>query len=234
LRDLVVESRFFPLLAALSLLVFLVYPLADTYGDPGILLNIFTFTMFVVSLRAMSNSRRMVRMILLIALPMFGVRIWALFSDASVVMIAYAVLHGVFLGAVLLACLSRVLDRSPVNQDKILGAICVYVLIAIIFSFVYEVIYILDSNAIHLGVIHGDATTPQQFWVFTYFSFVTLTTLGYGDVFPITPVARSMATLEAVLGSLYLAILVARLVSLTDAVPTRHDRGAHTQDSVDT
>ena len=51
-------------------------------------------------------------------------------------------------------------------------------------------------------------------WRFLYFSFVTLTTLGYGDITPVHPLARSMATIEALTGQLYIAVLVARLIGL--------------------
>ena len=61
---------------------------------------------------------------------------------------------------------------------------------------------------------------------FFYFSFVTLTTVGYGDVLPVHPVARSLAMLEAVTGSLYLAILVARLVSLSVSSRGGNAKGA--------
>jgi voltage-gated potassium channel Kch len=81
---------------------------------------------------------------------------------------------------------------------------------------VYEIIYLVDPTAIAIGR-EVEERGVGDFWVFTYFSYVTLTTLGYGDVLPTGLFARSMATLEAILGPLYLAILIARLVSLVDA-----------------
>jgi len=204
------------MLASLVLLLFFLYPLVGTYGDPGILLNVFVLITFLVSLRAIASNQRMVRVLILLALPMFAARIWASVSPDTMSLVVYSVLNTLFLVAVLITCLTRVLDQSPVNEDKIMGALCVYILIGVIFSFVYEITYIFDPNSIDLGTEFAASVDPQQFWVFTYFSFVTLTTLGYGDVLPVAPFARSMATLEAVLGPLYLAILIARLVSLAD------------------
>jgi hypothetical protein len=216
LRQVIIQSRFFPLFAALVFLLFFVLPVVGSRGNTSFLLNLFVITTFVVSLRAIANNRRMMWVIMLLAVPMFVARIWAQATMDPVALMAYAGLNALFLLAVLLVCLSRVVDRSPVNEDKILGAICVYLLIGVVFSFVYQIHYMIDPQAIDLGEQFRDADTSQQFWVFNYYSFVTLTTLGYGDVLPVAPFARSMATLEAVIGPLYLAILIARLVSLAD------------------
>ena len=222
LREVIVQSHFFPLFAALVILLFFVLPVVGSKGDPGFLVNLFVVTTFVVSLRAIASNRRMMRVIVLLAVPMFAARLWVQISAEPLALIVYAGLSIAFLGTVLLVCLSRVLDSSPVNEDKILGAICVYLLIGVIFSFVYEINYIIDPTAIDLGEEIQHSEARHEFWVFTYFSFVTLTTLGYGDVLPLAPFARSMATLEAIVGPLYLAILIARLVSLADAeAPSR-------------
>jgi len=222
------------LFAALVILVFFVLPVIGSQGDPGVRLNLFVVTTFVVSLRAIANNRRLMwAIILLLAVPMFAARIWAQATADPGAMVVYAALNALFLAAVLLVCLSRVVDESPVNEDKILGAICVYLLIGVIFSFVYEINFILDPQAIDLGERFQDSGTPQQFWVFSYFSFVTLTTLGYGDVLPVAPFARSMATLEAIIGPLYLAILIARLVSLVDVESPRRQGKRKTSTSTD-
>jgi len=216
LRNTILESRFFPLLAALFLMLFIVYPLAGELGSPGLLLNVFVLLMFIVSLRAVANNRAVMRTVLLMAIPLFASRLWAHYGDGVAPLITYAVLNSIFLATVLALCLTRVLDSKPVTEDKIMGALCVYLLIGVLFSFVYEINYTLDPTAIDLGAEYSESLDPEEFWVFIYFSFVTLTTLGYGDVLPVAPFARAMATLEAVVGPLYLAILIARLVSAAE------------------
>ncbi len=119
----------------------------------------------------------------------------------------------VFAGiAVWLAYGSVMCAHRPVG-DRIVGAICVYVLIGLGWASVYE---ILDD------VIPGSFRFPADTaWVtqdavrYRYFSFVTLATLGYGDVTPVTALAGTLASLEAVAGQLYVAITVARLVALS-------------------
>jgi hypothetical protein len=104
--------------------------------------------------------------------------------------------------------LMLVVRRGPVTRQRIEGAIAVYVLLGLTWAQAYELLALLDPGAFAGAV--GGQTSPS--WV--YYSFVTLTTMGYGDITPLNPVARSLAILEALTGQLYLAILVARLVSL--------------------
>ena len=119
----------------------------------------------------------------------------------------------VFAGiAIWLAYGSVMRAHRPVG-DRIVGAICVYVLIGLGWASVYEM---LDD------VIPGSFRFPADTaWVtpgalrYRYFSFVTLATLGYGDVTPVTVLGGMLASMEAVAGQLYLAITVARLVALS-------------------
>jgi hypothetical protein len=87
--------------------------------------------------------------------------------------------------------------------------VAAYLLLGIIWAHAYALVALQRPGAFAGPVSPGDG--PRAFF---YFSFVTLATLGYGDVLPVHPAARSLATLEAVTGTLYIAILLARLVSL--------------------
>ncbi len=103
----------------------------------------------------------------------------------------------------------QILFKGKVSTNKLVGSICIYLLIGIIWAFFYFFIDLLNMGAFegleaHKG--HG------AIWEYIYFSFVTLTTLGYGDISPVNEVARTMVFLEAICGQFYLAILVASLV----------------------
>jgi voltage-gated potassium channel Kch len=117
-------------------------------------------------------------------------------------------------------------DRSV--SDRIVGAICVYLLIGLAWASLFET---LDS------VVPGSFRFPADTaWAtpgtvrYHYFSFVTLATLGYGDVTPQTALAGTLAALEAVSGQLYIGITVARLVALSMA--DRAGRGESSKTSV--
>ncbi len=93
--------------------------------------------------------------------------------------------------------------------ERILGAVVLYLLIGISFAVIYEIVAVHHSQAFSgaTDIDHGVAR-----WV--YFSFVTLTTVGFGDVVPAAREARALTILEALVGQLYPAIILARLVSL--------------------
>ena len=110
------------------------------------------------------------------------------------------------LGCVVLALVFR---PGPITARRIEGAIAVYLLLGFTWAQAYELVALWHPGAF-AGAIEGRDANPWS----TYYSFVTLTTLGYGDIRPVHPLARALAVLEALTGQLYLAILLARLVSL--------------------
>ena len=95
-----------------------------------------------------------------------------------------------------------------------MGAVILYLLLGIAFALAFE------SVALHVpNAFAGTTGTASTFENWVYFSFVTLTTLGYGDITPVATVARSLATFEAFVGQLYPAVILARMVSLQIAPP---------------
>ena len=97
--------------------------------------------------------------------------------------------------------------KPEVNQ--LVGAVCIYLLIGSIWSLLYALLYLIEPGAFTERT-HLAANGASRDWV--YFSFITLTTVGYGDITPVSPVARALTFLEAIVGQFYLAILVAGLV----------------------
>jgi hypothetical protein len=104
-----------------------------------------------------------------------------------------------------------VFSPGRVTYHRIIGAILVYLSIALTFVALYSIVGLLVPKAFS-GMIFED--NPALASNVIYFSFVTLTSTGYGDVFPLHPVARSLCNLETIIGQLYPATLLARLVSL--------------------
>ncbi len=107
--------------------------------------------------------------------------------------------------------LAQVLKAGPVTLHRIQGAIAAYLLLGLTWANAYQVVQALDAEAFR------GATSMRDLM---YYSFVTLTTVGYGDVTPVAHGARMLAVAEALTGQLYPAILVARLVSLEVASRT--------------
>jgi hypothetical protein len=103
---------------------------------------------------------------------------------------------------------SRTFEKGSTDRNRVQGAIIVYLLIAVCFAIVYHAIYLVEGAASIKGLL---SYTRREF---VYFSISTLTTVGYGDVTPTSELARSLGNLEALVGQLYPAIVIARLVSL--------------------
>jgi hypothetical protein len=124
------------------------------------------------------------------------------------------------------AVLRRILRHNDVTLETIFGAVSVYVMIGLIFSFVYVGIgHISDTQ---FFVQTKDPSSSD----YAYFSFIVLTTVGFGDYTPLTSVARSTVVLEALMGQVFLVTLVARLVSMYNANDPRSAR-TRTRPSVD-
>jgi len=144
---------------------------------------------------------------------------------SGVALVSWLVLHGVAFGGgpslapaalggwslwLATGMLGVVLAAGRVDGERICAALCVYMLAGLAFGGFFATLEQLDPGSLTGGGHTGALAISDA----TYFSFVTLATLGYGDVVPATGPARSLAVLEAVFGQLYLVVLVARLVSL--------------------
>jgi voltage-gated potassium channel Kch len=111
----------------------------------------------------------------------------------------------------------RVLGSKVVTGDTIRGAIIIYLFIGTLFSSIYILIEIIFPGSFLITNTAGKPITislEDISRLFGYFSFVTLTTLGYGDIIPIKDLSRTMAWIEAFTGQIYLAVIIARLVGM--------------------
>ena len=109
--------------------------------------------------------------------------------------------------------LKRTLRRGPVTGYRVIGGIAGYLLIGVTWAFAYQLLVEQAPDAIHFEAPLAPVAW-RQLNDLIYFSFVTLTTVGYGDVRPVHPVVRSLAVAEALLGQLYLVILISSLVGM--------------------
>ncbi len=107
--------------------------------------------------------------------------------------------------------LEHVFRSGPITADRVRGAVLAYLLIGLVWTFAYQLTHKLAPGSFRFP---DDSRVQDFMHGLGYFSFVTLTTLGYGDITPVHPIARSLAVAEALIGQLYPAILIGRLVSL--------------------
>ena len=129
-------------------------------------------------------------------------------QSESAIGLAYLLPAALLVTATLPVTLSRVLKHERVTHETILGALCTYVLVGLLFAFAY-----LAADALRDAPFFVQAGAHQES-EFVYFSFVTLTTLGVGDLSPSVGLPQALTAVEALLGQVFLVTLVARLVTL--------------------
>ncbi len=200
--------RFGWLLLALSG-VFVIQPL--TVGG-GILDRFFVNLTFVVAVgtaAASVSGSRAARLVLYASGGMAFVLSWcALLWSSLWIELATHGCYFLFFGLTCINVLKFVFSQRGVDANGLYAVCCVYLLAGIAWAFLYGATESFAPGSFSLRASLG--ATPLQELI--YFSLVTLTTLGYGDVTPVSPFARTCATLEAMAGQMYLAVLVAQLV----------------------
>ena len=118
-----------------------------------------------------------------------------------------------FCGTTVSIVLCYVFRRGVISTDKLIGAVCVYLLLGLLFTGLHHLVFNLDPDA-YVFLRQPDPNVHQCWADLLYFSFVTLTTLGFGDIAPVSSPARGLTIIESVTGVLYMAVLVAWIVGL--------------------
>ena len=145
-----------------------------------------------------------------LALPSLAFNWIGTISDAASARTVSDLISIVLLVFTFCIMLRRIGSVKEADFDVLCGAVAVYLLIGVVWALSYRLLEFLVPGSFEFSEAAGEFTWSQ----FIYFSLTTLTTLCYGDITPVSPFARIWSTLEAVAGMLYVAVLVARLVSL--------------------
>jgi Ion channel len=205
-----------PLLTALTvlllLMLFLFAPLQAAVGIKVFQVLDFASALGIIGGVFLMSGSPAVAAAMLTALIMAATSAISRLSAPSVLDVYLFAGALLIMGVTLAGVVARtVFAPGRVTYHRIIGAILVYLSTAVIFTALFTIIGLLVPNAFS-GMTFDD--NPALASKVIYFSFVTLTSTGYGDVFPVHPVARSLCNLETIIGQLYPATLLARLVSL--------------------
>jgi len=206
------RSHFFYLLVSLFLLLLLQPFFAGAVLGRIVFLVCFSAVLFS-AIYAVSENKRVFTLAVALAVPIFAGRWLDYFLESDFLNLIVHSGSVLFLGFTASVVLSHVLKDEEVTTDKIWGAICVYLLIGVTWALLFSVMEAIRPGSFQVAPTPG-AGAWEKLPLFTYYSFVTLSTVGYGDVIPLNPVARSFSFVEAVIGQIYLATLIARLVGL--------------------
>jgi hypothetical protein len=203
------EGRFFSLLAAI--LVYLaVGPILDKTIQFRFLFDIFFSTILLAGVFAVSQKKRSAVIALSLAIPAL-LAVWAReLSGGIAIEIFSSSLSILFFGYTLIVLLAFILNSTRVTPDVIFAALIGYLLMGLMWASIYSLIDTITPGS--FNVLQNWVENPRL--VYLFFSYVTLTTLGYGDISPLTAPAYSFSILEAIIGQIYLTVLIARLVGM--------------------
>jgi voltage-gated potassium channel len=204
-----IRHRFIFLLAAIFLLL-AVTPFIEGFVRLRFLFNAFLSAVLVSAVYALSQKIRNIAIAALLATPML-ISIWTqYFVRSNAIFLIGRICGAFFIAFTIFHILRSIFQEQDVTKDTIAGAAAVYMLFALMWSFLYGVLDLVEPGSFAIS----EAQTLGERTIYLYYSFVTITTLGYGDVTPISYIATSLAVLEAVVGQLYLVVLVAWLVGM--------------------
>ncbi len=176
--------------------------------------NLLFFTVVISAMRSLSQSRGVQIFALATGVFALSASMLAEFQPSRGLLVGVYVCYlAIFLS--LLNALSRsVFQSGRIDTNRILGAVCIYFLLGLIWALVYSIIEVCSPNSFNIPDYVALGVRQQMVCDMIYFSNVTLTTLGYGDILPLSNLTRTLANLEAMAGQLYVAIVIARMVGV--------------------
>ncbi len=206
-----VSGKVVYLLALVALNQF-IYPITQAGGIYLLLYQFLYASMFVAGVIVASDTRRHMLVAASTGLIYLAFGLWYALdpTDEWKILAAYLALIP-FQATVIWVLLRYIFSARAVNRDVLYAAVAVYLLLGAVFVPIYGILESVWPGSFADGSYPNQ---PVQWQQLLYYSYATLTTMGYGDVLPLSWWARSLASTEAVIGVLYLAILMARLVGL--------------------
>lgn len=206
------EAGRFGFLTLAILLMILIQPFLE--GLPGVelMMDLFFLGIFVSGVHAARGEKYRYRLALCLAGTGLAARIAYRVHGTPVLEFLAEGLSALFFLGTLVNIVAHIRSERRVTQDLIFAAVCAYLLLGLVWAYAY-----LFLEAVHPGAFKAAEPMGGDLWEFIYYSFVTLTSLGYGDIVAAIRPARSLTIVEVVVGQLYLAILLGRLVGAYSA-----------------
>lgn len=210
-KQTLTQRKFFVLF--LFLLAYLVlYPYAQSGDLRYSAFRVFGVVVTVLSVYAVSFRRRFVLFALVLAIPALVQRIALPRADAGALSVLSIILSFAFDVFIVVAIFRRVFMNDDPTAEAIFGAICIYLLVGFSFASLYRMVATMQPHAFYLDPVLNLHSGPDRFDLI-YYSFGTMTCLGAAGITPVSDQARSISVIESLLGVLYLAVLISRLLS---------------------
>ena len=197
------------------LLFFVIRPFLTERVGIAYLMEIFLLLIFLSAVYAIRQKKSVFILALFLVLVMEILQLYSYLKGIPSLDMLSKILGGLLLAYTAAIILFHLFREHRITGDMIMGAICAYFLMGLVWAFAYSTLEFFQPGSFQMP----QGTVNQA--TFAYYSYVTLTTLGYGEITPISAPARSFAILEAMIGQLYLAVLIARLVGIHIAQSSR-------------
>jgi uncharacterized membrane protein len=168
------------------------------------------FSLLAVGVWTLRGAGRLYSAGMLVAITGIVLSILSIVRESDMLHVIALLAMFVFLLLATFNAFRQIAVGNDISPNRIVGAVCVYLLLGVIWSISYNVLEYMQPGSFK-GLTELVSPASDLDWI--YFSFVTITTLGYGDITPLTQAARSLAVAEAIVGQFYIAVLVAGLVS---------------------
>ena len=190
--------------------LFITLPFVETIREGTLIESILLSLVLISAIFAIAASKWVVLVAILLAFPALLCR-WIHEFRPDLMPPEFFLIGGIlFVLFVIVNLLRFVLTARSVNTEVLSASISAYLLLGLLWTFAYWLVSELVPNAFSFS----GADTSLKGFNGLYFSFITMSTVGYGDITPVARVARMLAAMQAVTGLLYVAVLIARLVSL--------------------
>jgi Ion channel len=197
----------------LFLLAYLIlYPYTQNTGFEYVAFRIFGIAVTVLSVYAVSFRRSFVLVAVCLAIPTLAQRALLPIASQSAISLASTAFSFVFDVFIVVVIFRRVFSECEPDSEAIFGALCVYLLVGFSFAAAYNLLGTLQPHAFYFDPLANRRPAPERF-DFIYYSFGAMTSLGAPGISPVSDQARSLSIIEAILGILYMAVLISRLMS---------------------
>lgn len=200
-----------------QLLVFLVFPFIQANPIVNFVFTVLFFLVFlgtlILIIAELEQSKKIFRWYLILAsisliFEIIGSLELMNKTENIINFIISNLIFLFFMAISIVLIIQEIFLAHNVTGDTIKGGVCIYLLLGFFWYNIYEIIYLLNSNSFK-GIVSSNSQADLL-----YFSYTTLTTVGYGDITPVVNIARIFANLESIAGIMYPAIYISRLVGI--------------------
>lgn len=209
-RFILPRFTYFGLLLSL-IFFFIVAPFFSKGAHARLVLDLSLMSMLLLSVYICSSNKRYLTAAIILAAP----TILRLFFPSTEVDEITLLFNAAFFAFVIVVLLHLLFTTTYVTKDVIYAALSVYFLIGVLYGIIFTLLESFLPGSFILPQPIGDYIVYAAFGQdLIYFSFVTLTTSGYGDIVPLLPPAKFLSILEAITGQVYLTVMIARLIGI--------------------